>query len=84
MIDYTVKAFTKDIKNIGATCLTLRKSTKKHKRPYKTRYKHWYNKDCQTSQKLSKKFFKNLACHSMDPIVKERYYKMRKEHKNLC
>ena len=32
MIDHTVEIFTKEIKNIAAKCLTLRKSTKKTKK----------------------------------------------------
>ena len=36
MIDHTVEVFTKKIKNIAAKCLTLRKSTKKPKRPNKS------------------------------------------------
>ena len=39
MIDHTVEVFTKEIKNIAAKCLNLRKSTKKTKRPNKSRYK---------------------------------------------
>ena len=83
MIDHTVEVFTKQIKNIAAKCLNLRRSTKKPKRPNKSRYKQWYNRDCQTSQKLLKNAAKNLAHYPNDPIVRGRYHKMRKEHKKL-
>ena len=83
MIDHTVEVFTKEIKNIAAQCLNLRKSTKKSKRPNKSHYKQWYNIDCQTSQKLLKNAAKNLANYPNDPIVRGRYHKMRKEHKKL-
>ena len=83
MIDHTVEVFTKEIKNIAAKCLTLRKSTKKQKRPNKIHFKRWNNKDCQTSQKLLKNAAKNLARYPNDPDVRGRYHKMRKEHKKL-
>ena len=83
MIDHTVEVFTKEIKNITAKCLNLRKSTKKPKRPNKSHYKQWYNRDCQPSQKLLKNAAKNLANYPNDPIVRGRYHKMRKEHKKL-
>ena len=55
----------------------------KPKRPNKSHYKQWYNRDCQTSQKLLKNAAKNLAHYPNDPIVRGRYHKMRKEHKKL-
>ena len=83
MIDHTVEVVTKEIKNIAAKCLTLRKSTKQPKRPNKIHYERWYNKDCQTSQKLLRNAAKNLARYPNDPIVRGRYHNMRKEHKKL-
>ena len=55
----------------------------KTKRPNKSHYKQWYNRDCQTSQKLLKNAAKILANCPNDPIVRGRYHKMRKEHKKL-
>ena len=82
MIDHKVEVFTKEIKNIAAKCLTLSKSTKKPKRPNETHHKHWYNKDCQTSQKLLKNASKNLARYPNDRIARGTYHKIRKEDKN--
>ena len=82
-IDTAVDSITKVLYKTATKCFTLKKQRIKKRKNKPHKNNKWFDKECENLKATVMSAAKNLMRYSSDPIVRGRYYKLRKEYKKL-
>ena len=80
-IDTAVDSITKVLYKTATKCFTLKKHRIKKRKNKPHKNKKWFEKECENLKATVMSAAKNLMRYPSDPIVRGRYYKLRKEYR---